>query len=81
MIPVLWRQRQTDLCEFKATLGYMIQSKGKQSQALVTRTFNPNIWESHTFNPNSKEVEPGRDMARWREEYKVGRERSSLQSV
>ena len=37
------RQRQADLCEFKATLGYtrLIQSQEKQSQEVVAHTFDP----------------------------------------
>ena len=32
---------------------------------------------THTFNPSAREVETGGDMAGQREEYKVGRDRSS----
>ena len=53
--------------------------KEKQSQVSVAHTFNPCIWESHTLNPGTKEVEKGRDMVGWREEYKVTRDRSSWQ--
>ena len=32
---------------------------------------------AHTFNPSTREVETGSDMAGRREEYKVGGDRSS----
>ena len=32
--------------------------------------------ESHAFNPSTRDVEMGSDMAEQREEYKVGRERN-----
>ena len=35
---------------------------------------------AHTFAPRAKEVETRRDMARQREEYKVGGDMSPLQS-
>ena len=44
----------------------------------MVRTFNPSTWETHTFNPSTREVETGRDTAGQREEYKVGRDRSSV---
>ena len=74
----LRRQRQMDLCEFKATLGYtrLIQ---KQIQVVVAHTFYPSIWESHTFNPSSREVRDRSGMAEWRKEYKWGRDRNSLE--
>ena len=64
LIPALGRQRQMDLFEFKATLGYVrfIQSKKKkQSQVVVAHIFNPSTWESHTY---TWEVGTGRDVAR-----------------
>ena len=30
---------------------------------LVAHTFNPSIWESQAFNPNTREIEKGRDMS------------------
>ena len=68
--------------EADGSLGYMklISLKEKQSQAVVAHTFNPSIWESPAFNPSTKEVETGRDMAGQREEYKAGGDRSSSQS-
>ena len=42
-----------DLCEFKATLGY-IRSIQKQIQVVVAHTFNPSTRESHAFNPSTK---------------------------
>ena len=47
----------------------------------MAHTFNPSTWESHAFNLNTKEVETGRDMAGWRDKYKVGGDRSSWYSV
>ena len=41
---------------------------------VMADTFNPSIWGSHTFNPNTRELETGRDMAVRREEYKAGRD-------
>ena len=29
---------------------------------MVAHTFNSSTWESYAFNPNSREVETGRDM-------------------
>ena len=69
LILALGRQRQTDLYEFKATLGYMGLEKSlkeKQSQAVV----------AHIFNPSTREVETGSDMAGQREKYKAGGDRS-----
>ena len=54
----LRKQRQTDLCEFKATLDYTKPIQ-KQIQIVVAHTFNPSVWESHTFNPSTREVETG----------------------
>ena len=69
-----------DLCEFNATLGYirLIQSQTEQSQELASDTFNPSTWESHNFNPHISEVETGKDMNGWTEEYKVGGNRVYL---
>ena len=39
---------------------------------MVAHSFIPSTWESHAFNYNTREVEPGRDMAGWRKEYKAG---------
>lgn len=36
---------------------------------------------AHTFNLRTREVKTGRDIPGWREEYKVGGERSSQYSV
>ena len=33
-------------------------------------------WEAHTFNPSTREVGTGSDMAGWRKEYKAGGDRS-----
>ena len=55
-----------ELYESKATLGYT-SLKEKQNQAVMV----------HTFNPSSREVETGRDMAGQREECKAGGDRSS----
>ena len=44
---------------------------------MVTHTFNPSNWEPHAFNPSTRKVETGRDLAGWREEYKAGGEKST----
>ena len=51
------------------TLGYtrLNSLKEKQSQVVV----------AHNFNPRTREMETGSDMAEQREEYKVGGDRSS----
>ena len=74
LIPALGSQRQTELCEFNATLGYtkLIQSKIETE---------PSGGVAHNFNPSTREVEMGRDMAGQREEYKVGGDGSSTHSV
>ena len=46
----------------------------------MAHTFNPNTWKSQAFDPSIREMETGRDMAGWREEYKVGGDRSSVKS-
>ena len=44
MIPALERQRQVDLCEFKATLVYRVSSKTARvtQRNPVSKTLNPN---------------------------------------
>ena len=71
--PSTGRQRQTDLCEFKATLDYtrLSQSQGKRSPAVA----------AHVFNPTTREVERGSDMAGQREENKAGGDKKSRHSV
>ena len=51
------------------TLGYTGPNslKEKQSQAVV----------AHNFNPRTREMETGSDMAEQREEYKAGGDRNS----
>lgn len=44
---------------------------------MVAYTFSPSIWAAQTFNPSTREVEPGREMAGQREEYEAGGDRSS----
>ena len=44
---------------------------------MVAHTFNPSTWESHAFNPSTRKVETGRDIAGWKEDYKVAGDRSS----
>ena len=58
LIPALRRQRQAKLCELKVTLDHtkLIQ---KQVQVVVVHTFNLSVWESHTFNPSTREVQIG----------------------
>ena len=29
----------------------------------MAHTFNPSVWKSHTFNPRTREVKTGRDIA------------------
>ena len=50
LIPGFGRQRQTDLCEFKATLGYT-KSTQKEIQVVVAHTFNPSPRESPPLIP------------------------------
>ena len=46
---------------------------------MLAHTFSPSTWESFAFNPSTTEVETERDMAGWREEYKVGGDKSLVQ--
>lgn len=48
---------------------------------MVVCTFNPSIWESHAFNPITKEVKIGRDVVEQREGYKVRGDRSIAVSL
>ena len=46
----------------------------------MVHTFNPSAWESHAFNPSTREVETGRDMAGHRErERNIRREENGAQ--
>ena len=55
-----------DVCEFKATLGYirLIQSQKEMAlhQVVVAHTFNPSTWESHAFILA---------LRRWRQEERI----------
>ena len=64
-----------DLCEFKAILGYL---RSMQKQILVVHIFNPSVWESHTFNYSTREVET---VAIWLggERNIRGRDRNSVE--
>ena len=43
LIPGFVRQREMDLCEFKATLGYTRSTQKKKIQVVAAHTFNPLI--------------------------------------
>ena len=60
---IIETQRFLELCEFKATVGYIISMK-KQIQMVVTQSINLCTIESHAYNPST------------REEYKVKRHRN-----
>ena len=45
--------------------------------ALGSHVFDPSTWEAHAFNPNTREVEIGSNVAGWREKYKAGGDRRS----
>ena len=42
---------------------------------MVAKTFNPSL-DSLAFNPSTREVETGKNMAGQREEYKAGEDRT-----
>ena len=51
-----------DLCECKASLGYMKLNQSKRERELTPLFL---ALESYSFNPNTREVETGREMAGW----------------
>ena len=57
-----------DLCEFKAALGYTRSIQKQIQVVVVAHTYSTRVWESHTFNYSTTEVETG---AIW-----LGRERN-----
>ena len=48
----------------KTTKKRLIQ---KQTQMLVVYTFNLRVWESHTFNPRTRELETETEAIFWEE--------------
>ena len=72
-----------NLCELNVILGYtiLILSQRDTELEVVAHTLNPSYWESHVFNSNTGGVETGKDMAGWREESKIGKGKSSWDSV
>ena len=71
--PRIQEAEEMDLCELKATLGYMRLNLSKR-ETEFTQKCSQHL-RSHTFNPSTRDVEIGSDRTRQREESKEGGDR------